>query len=380
MVAYLDVAATTRVDPRVADVVLHWMTEDFGNAGSRTHEYGTRAKAAVQEARTFLAETVGAQPEEVIFTSGATESNNIALLGMAPYGEKHQRRHIITSAIEHKAVIEPLMHLQSRGFEVDFLEPGPSGRVTTEAVLEKLRPDTLLVSLMHVNNETGVVQPVAELAEKLRETSTYFHVDAAQGYSKIPEDLMAPIDLISISGHKIGAPKGVGALITRRRGWNKAPLEPIMFGGGQERKLRPGTLPVPLIMGLYEAAKLFQEGQARWERDAVAMRERLLAALGKTRFRINGDAEHSVPHILNVTFDGLNAEALIVRLKGQVAVATGSACTSASYTPSHVLTAMGLPPEVATNGLRFSWFPSQVADFSPEELAETIARAQPAAS
>ncbi|MFB7247767.1 cysteine desulfurase DndA [Streptomyces populi] len=380
VVAYLDVAATTRVDPRVADVVLHWMTEDFGNAGSRTHEYGTRAKAAVQEARTFLAETVGAQPEEVIFTSGATESNNIALLGMAPYGEKHQRRHIITSAIEHKAVIEPLMHLQSRGFEVDFLEPGPSGRVTTEAVLEKLRPDTLLVSLMHVNNETGVVQPVAELAEKLRETSTYFHVDAAQGYSKIPEDLMAPIDLISISGHKIGAPKGVGALITRRRGWNKAPLEPIMFGGGQERKLRPGTLPVPLIMGLYEAAKLFQEGQARWERDAVAMRERLLAALGKTRFRINGDAEHSVPHILNVTFDGLNAEALIVRLKGQVAVATGSACTSASYTPSHVLTAMGLPPEVATNGLRFSWFPSQVADFSPEELAETIARAQPAAS
>ncbi|WP_307818363.1 cysteine desulfurase DndA [Streptomyces sp. MBT62] len=380
MVAYLDVAATTRVDPRVADVVLHWMTEDFGNAGSRTHEYGTRAKAAVQEARTFLAESVGAQPEEVIFTSGATESNNIALLGMAPYGEKHQRRHIITSAIEHKAVIEPLMHLQSNGFEVDFLEPGPSGRVTTEAVLEKLRPDTLMVSLMHVNNETGVIQPVAKLAEKLRETSTFFHVDAAQGYSKVPEDLMAPIDLISISGHKIGAPKGVGALVTRRRGWNKAPLEPIMFGGGQERKLRPGTLPVPLIMGLYEAAKIFQEGQARWEQNAVAMRERLLTALGKTRFRINGDAEHSVPHILNVTFDGLNAEALIVRLKGQVAVATGSACTSASYTPSHVLTAMGLPTEVATNGLRFSWFPSQVADFNPEELAETIARAQPTSS
>ncbi|MBK3562573.1 cysteine desulfurase DndA [Streptomyces sp. MBT62] len=380
VVAYLDVAATTRVDPRVADVVLHWMTEDFGNAGSRTHEYGTRAKAAVQEARTFLAESVGAQPEEVIFTSGATESNNIALLGMAPYGEKHQRRHIITSAIEHKAVIEPLMHLQSNGFEVDFLEPGPSGRVTTEAVLEKLRPDTLMVSLMHVNNETGVIQPVAKLAEKLRETSTFFHVDAAQGYSKVPEDLMAPIDLISISGHKIGAPKGVGALVTRRRGWNKAPLEPIMFGGGQERKLRPGTLPVPLIMGLYEAAKIFQEGQARWEQNAVAMRERLLTALGKTRFRINGDAEHSVPHILNVTFDGLNAEALIVRLKGQVAVATGSACTSASYTPSHVLTAMGLPTEVATNGLRFSWFPSQVADFNPEELAETIARAQPTSS
>ncbi|WP_240116960.1 cysteine desulfurase DndA [Streptomyces sp. MUM 2J] len=380
VVAYLDVAATTRVDPRVADVVLHWMTEDFGNAGSRTHEYGTRAKKAVQEARAFLAGTVGAKIEEVIFTSGATESNNIALLGMAPYGEKHQRRHIITSAIEHKAVIEPLLHLQGKGFEVDFLEPGPSGRITTEAVLEKLRPDTLLVSLMHVNNETGVIQPVAELAEELRKTPTFLHVDAAQGYGKVPQDLKAPIDMISISGHKIGAPKGVGALVTRRRGWDKAPLEPIMFGGGQERKLRPGTLPVPLIMGLYEAAKIFQEGQARWEREANAMRERMLTALGKTRFHINGDADHAVPHILNVTFDGLNAEALIVRLKDQVAVATGSACTSASYTPSHVLTAMGLPEEVATNGLRFSWFPSQIADFDPEDLAATIARMQPAAS
>lgn len=380
MVTYLDVAATTRVEPRVADVVLHWMTEDFGNAGSRTHEYGTRAKKGVQDARSFLAASVGAKAEELIFTSGATESNNIALLGLAAYGEKTGRRHIITSAIEHKAVIEPLLHLQKKGFEVDFLEPGPGGRLSKEAVLEKVREDTLLVSLMHVNNETGVIQPVADLARELRETDTFMHVDAAQGYGKVPEDLKAPIDLISISGHKIGAPKGVGALVTRRRGWNKVPLEPIMFGGGQERKLRPGTLPVPLIMGMHEAAKLFQEGRTRWERDAVAMRERLLAALGKTRFQINGDAEHSVPHILNVTFDGLNAEALIVRLKSQAAVATGSACTSASYTPSHVLTAMGLPPEVAANGLRFSWFPDQVADFNPEELAETIAHAQPASS
>ncbi|MGI5470277.1 cysteine desulfurase DndA [Streptomyces sp. CA-132043] len=380
VVAYLDVAATTRVEPRVADVVLHWMTEDFGNAGSRTHEYGARAKKAVQEARAFLAGTVDVRTEEVIFTSGATESNNIALLGMAPYGEKHSRKHIITSAIEHKAVIEPLLHLhEKRGFEVDFLEPGPSGRISAEAVMEKLRPDTLLVSLMHVNNETGVIQPVAELAEKLQKTPTYLHVDAAQGYAKVPEDLKAPIDLTSISGHKIGAPKGIGALVTRRRGWDKVPLEPIMFGGGQERKLRPGTLPVPLIMGLYEAAKVFRENRSRWERDAKEMRERLLAALGKTRFQINGDADHAVPHILNVTFDGLNAEALIVRIKDQVAVATGSACTSASYTPSHVLTAMGLPGEVATNGIRLSWFPGQISDFDPNGLAETIAYMQPEA-
>ncbi|MGW5511242.1 cysteine desulfurase DndA [Streptomyces albogriseolus] len=378
VVAYLDVAATTRVDPRVAEVVLHWMTEDFGNAGSRTHEYGARAKKAVQQARSFLASTVGAKTEEVIFTSGATESNNIALLGLAPFGERTGRKHIITSAIEHKAVLEPLVHLaENRGFTVDFLEPGASGRITVEQVMEHLRPDTLAVSLMHVNNETGVIQPVAELAERLRATQTYLHVDAAQGYGKIAGDLSAPIDLISISGHKIGAPKGVGALITRRRGWDKVPLEPIMFGGGQERKLRPGTLPVPLIMGLYEAAKIFHESRDNWERDARVMREQILEALGKTRFRINGDQAHAVPHILNVSFDQLNAEALIVRLKDQVAIATGSACTSASYTPSHVLQAMGLPDDVAANGLRFSWFPPQTRDFNPLPMAETIARMQP---
>ncbi|MFB7753810.1 cysteine desulfurase DndA [Streptomyces sp. NPDC056121] len=380
VVAYLDVAATTRVDPRVAEVVLHWMTEDFGNAGSRTHEYGARAKKAVQQARSFIAGTVQAKTEEVIFTSGATESNNIALLGLAPYGETTGRKHIITSAIEHKAVIEPLEHLRdTRGFEVDFLDPGPSGRITAEAVLNRLRPDTLAVSLMHVNNETGVIQPVAELAEKLRTTPTYLHVDAAQGYGKIPDDLTAPIDLISISGHKIGAPKGIGALVTRRRGWDKVPLEPIMFGGGQERKLRPGTLAVPLIMGLYEAAKSFKENRDRWEREARAMREQILGALSTTRFHINGDSAHSVPHILNVSFDQLNAEALIVRLKDHVAIATGSACTSASYTPSHVLQAMGLDDDVAANGLRLSWFPAQAKEFDPLGIAQTIASMQPPA-
>ncbi|MGI5401925.1 cysteine desulfurase DndA [Streptomyces sp. CA-135486] len=377
MITYLDAAATTRVDPRVADVVLHWMTEDFGNAGSRTHEYGTRAKKAVQQAREYLAGTVAAKPEELIFTSGATESNNIALLGLAPYGEKSGRRHIITSAIEHKAVLEPLEELQSRGFEVDFLQPGAPGRVSAEAVMEKLRPDTLLVSLMHVNNETGVIQPVAELAEKLRETQTYFHVDAAQGYAKVLGDLAGPIDMISVSGHKIGAPKGIGTLVIRRRGWDRVPLEPIMFGGGQERKLRPGTLAVPLIMGLAEAAKIFRSEHAQWQDRATEIRARLLAGLEKTRFRINGDQEHAVPHILNLSFDGVDAEALIVRLKQQVAVATGSACTSASYTPSHVLTAMGLPEAVAANGLRLSWFPSQTDDLNVEELVDAIMELQP---
>jgi len=380
MVTYLDTAATTRVDPRVADVVLHWMTADFGNAGSRTHSYGTRAKRGVQSSREYLAQTVAAEPDELIFTSGATESNNIALLGLAPYGERTGRRHIITSAIEHKAVLEPLEHLASRGFEVDFLRPGPSGRIDVEAVLERLRPDTLLVSLMHVNNETGVVQPVADLARELRGTATYLHVDAAQGYAKLPDDLTAPIDMISISGHKFGAPKGIGALITRRREElddERVPLEPIMFGGGQERKLRPGTLPVPLIMGMAEAARIFDKERAQWHADAVELRARLLAALAPTRFCINGDQEHTAPHILNVSFEDVDAEALIVNLKDTVAVATGSACTSASYTPSHVLRAMGLSGDAASNGLRFSWFPNQAQDLDMSELARIVGKLQP---
>jgi cysteine desulfurase len=375
-VTYLDAAATTRVDPRVAAVVLHWMTEDFGNAGSRTHEYGTRAKRAVQRAREQIAAQLAAPADELIFTSGATESNNIALLGLAPYGVESGRRHIITSAIEHKAVLEPLEHLQSQGFEVDFLKPDARGRMSVEAVLERLRPDTLLVSLMHVNNETGVVQPVAELARLLHETPTYLHVDAAQGFAKLPDDLTAPIDMISISGHKIGAPMGIGALLMRRRGWHRIPLQPLMFGGGQERKLRPGTLPVPLVVGLATAEEIFRKEHQQWRADAETVRRRLLDALASTQYHLNGDPEHTVPHILNLSFDGVDAEALIVHLKNVAAVATGSACTSASYTPSHVLTAMGLPDEVASNGLRLSWFPEQAMDVDAARIAAAVAQFQ----
>lgn len=380
MVAYLDAAATTRVDPRVAEVVLHWMVEEFGNAGSRTHAWGTSAKRAVARARESLAQHLGAKPDELIFTSGATESNNIALLGLAPYGEQHGRRHIISSAIEHKAVLEPLEHLQSRGFEVDLITPGPSGRVLVEAVLDRLRPDTLLVSLMHVNNETGVIQPVAEIAERLRETPTYFHVDAAQGFAKLPADLRAPIDLISFSGHKIGAPKGIGGLLTRRRGRATVPLTPLMYGGGQERKLRPGTLPVPLVVGLAKALEVFEADRVKWLAEAEDFRSRLLTALGRTKYRLNGDQEHVVPHIVSLSFEGVDAEALILQLQDYAAVATGSACTSASYTPSHVLAAMNLPDEEAGNGLRLSWFPTQAQDLDLEGFVSVIADFQASAT
>lgn len=354
---YLDTAATTAVDPRVAEVVLRLMTDEFGNAGSRTHEWGSRAKRVVQEARETLATVANVGTDEITFTSGATESNNIALLGLAEHGRATSRRHIISSAIEHKAVIEPLEHLASHGFEVEFLSPGPSGRFSAEEVLARVRPDTLLVSMMHVNNETGVIQPVSELAEALIHTPTLLHVDAAQGFAKLGDAVSrAPIDLMSVSGHKLGSPKGVGVLVTRRRGWNRVPLSPIMFGGGQERGLRPGTIPVPLVAGVAEAAKLLRQERSRWLSGVTTFRQGLLDAFEGIDHTLNGEQAHCAPHILNVSFHGIDSEAVVLGLKDVAAVATGSACTSASYTPSHVLTAMGMSEERVNEAVRMSWW------------------------
>jgi cysteine desulfurase len=249
------------------------MVEEFGNAGSRTHEYGSRARKAVDTAREQVAAVVEAKPDEVIFTSGATESNNLAILGLAPFGEREGRRHILSTMIEHKAVLEPLAHLEKRGFEVELVRPTRGGWVEADDVLSRVRDDTLLVSVMHVNNETGVIQPIDEVAAGLEGRSAYFHVDAAQGYSKELQKLKHKrIDMISVSGHKIYAPKGVGALITRRRNRLRPPLEPLMFGGGQERGLRPGTVAVPLVVGLGVAAQVSTSGREsgdtrrKWER------------------------------------------------------------------------------------------------------------------
>lgn len=362
---YLDTAATTPVDPRVAEVVLRLMTDEFGNAGSRTHEWGTRAKRYVQLAREQVASVAGASPDEVIFTSGATESDNIAILGLAAHGRDAGRRHIISSALEHKAVLEPLEHLATQGFDVEFLRPGPSGRHSVDQVVQRLRPDTLLVSMMLVNNETGVVQPVGEIAQAAADAGAFVHVDAAQGFAKFPaESLAAPIDLVSISGHKIGAPKGVGALVVRRRGWRRVPLEPLTFGGGQERKLRPGTVPVALVAGLGQAAMQLADTQESWIKGASAFRAELLASWDGLDYSLNGDPEYVAPHIVNVSFDGVDSEALVLAVKDVAGIATGSACTSASYTPSHVLTAMDLDEGRVHGAVRLSWW----GDTDPAEL------------
>lgn len=353
---YLDCNATTQIEPPVRDEVMRFMAEEFGNAGSRTHEYGARAKQAVQHARAQIAAVVGAKPDEVIFTSGATESNNIALLGLAEHGEKTNRKHIISTMIEHKAVLDPLEFLAHRGFEVTLLPPTAGGWIEPDAIKQALRQDTLLVSVMHANNETGIIQPLAEIIETLGDNQAYLHVDAAQTFGKIIEPLThARIDFVSLSGHKVYAPKGIGALVARRRGFNRPPLQPLTFGGGQERGLRPGTLPVPLVVGLGLAADTALRYAYERRAACVAYRRKVLDALTPLEPIFNGDPVRMLPHTLNISFPGLDSEAMMVALKDEIAISNGSACTSHSYQPSHVLRAMGLPVTVIQSAVRLSW-------------------------
>lgn len=353
---YLDCNATTPVEPRVLDEVVRFMAVEYGNAGSRTHEYGTRAKQAVERARDQVASVVASKRDEVIFTSGATESNNLAILGLAAHGEATGRKHIISTQIEHKAVLEPLAHLAEHGFDVTLLPPTTGGWVDPAAVTAALRPDTLLVSVMHVNNETGVLQPITEIAAALSDHDAFFHVDAAQGFGKdIPTLQNKRIDLISISGHKIYAPKGVGALIARRRRFNRPPLKPLLYGGGQERGLRPGTLPVHLVVGLGLAAELAEKEATSRTMSCQRFREQLLAALAPLKPAIHGDQHRMMPHVVNLSFPGLDSEAAMLAMKSLVALSNGSACTSSDYAPSHVLTAMGLDESSVAGALRWSW-------------------------
>ena len=353
---YLDCNATTPLDSDVREVMLRYLTEDFGNEGSRTHEFGARAKQAVQKARDQVAAVVSAKRDEVIFTSGATESNNLAILGLREAGRKQGKRHVITTAIEHKAVSEPCAAIEQEGFTVTLLPVGAGGLVDPESVRAALRPDTLMVSVMQVNNETGVRQPINEIAKVLDDHPAYFHTDAAQGFGKDIETLRNPrIDLISISGHKIYAPMGIGALITRRRGYDRPPLKPIVYGGGQERGLRPGTLPVALIAAIGRAAEIAQQTQVERQQACRRMREQALAALVPLNPRLTGDQSMVMDHVLNLSFPGLDSEALIVALKDLVAISNGSACTSSSYTPSHVLKAMGMSDDEANTCVRISW-------------------------
>lgn len=356
MAVYLDCAATTPIDPGVLEVCIRYMRDDFGNSSSKSHAHGSAARKAVERARDQVAAVTAAHRGDVIFTSGATESNNLALLGLAEAGLKTGKTHIVSTSIEHRAVLEPLEELVRRGFRLTLVKPGPGGWVDPAEIADAVEENTLLVSVMHVNNETGVVQPIGEIAEHLAHKPVYFHTDAAQGFAKETLALRHErIDLISISGHKICAPKGVGALIVRRRGRERPPVSPLQFGGGQERGLRPGTLPVALIAACGEAAERWSADSLARARNGLEFRNRLLEGLAPLHPVVNGDLERSLPYILNVSLASHESDTIMQAWENLVSVSSGAACSSTSYTCSHVLSAMGLGGDRAASAIRFSW-------------------------
>ena len=352
---YFDYSATCPVDPRVAEKMVQCLTMDgtFGNPASRSHRYGWQAEEAVDAAREYIAELVNADPREIVFTSGATESDNLAIKGAAHFYHK-KGKHVITCKTEHKAVLDPCRQLEREGYEVTYLEPESNGLVDLAKLRDAMREDTVLVSIMHVNNEIGVIQDIAAIGEICRENKTVFHVDAAQSAGKLPIDVQTTkVDLISFSAHKIYCPKGIGALYVRRK--PRIRLEAQMHGGGHERGFRSGTLPTHQIVGMGEAFRIAKLEMAQDYQHAVDMRERLLKGLeGIEEMSINGDMEHRIPTNLNISFAFVEGESLLMALK-DLAVSSGSACTSASLEPSYVLRALGLNDELAHSSIRFSF-------------------------
>lgn len=351
---YLDYAATTPADPRVATKMMQFLTMDgtFGNPASRSHRFGWQAEEAVDVARNQIAELVNADPREIVFTSGATEADNLAIKGAA---QCHQARgkHIITSQTEHKAVLDSCQQLAHEGFDVTFLQPGSDGIVTPQMLESALRDDTVLVSLMHVNNETGVIQDIAALGALCRARDILFHVDATQSVGKLPIDVTElPVDLMSFSAHKLYGPKGIGALWVRRK--PRLQIDAQMHGGGHERGMRSGTLPVHQIVGMGEAYRIAREEMSSEMARLAELRQRLWSGISQLgNVNLNGSLEQGAPNILNISFAHVDGESLIMALK-DLALSSGSACTSASLEPSYVLRAMGVEQELAHSSLRFS--------------------------
>jgi cysteine desulfurase len=351
---YLDNNATTRTDPRVVEAMLPFFTEQYGNAASRHHVFGWRAEEAVDQAREQVAALLGAAPREIIFTSGATESNNLALKGVARL-YRPQGDHLVTVATEHKAILDPCNRLEREGFRVTVLPVDSTGRVTAEQVAATLTPGIVLVSVMAANNEVGTLQPVGEIGRLCKERGVLFHSDAAQAVGKIPLDMEEMgIDLLSVSGHKIYGPKGVGALYVRSSG-PRVRLEPILDGGGHERGMRSGTLPVPLVVGLGKACELCQAEMAAEAERLRQLRERLRRGIMEQleEVTLNGHPEQRLPGNLNLSFSYILGEALLMALGREVAVSSGSACTSANVEPSYVLRALGVEDEMARSSIRF---------------------------
>ena len=350
---YMDYSSTTPIDPRVADKMITYLREQFGNPASRSHMYGWTAEKAVEEAREEVARLVNADAREIVWTSGATESNNLAIKGAAQF-YKTKGKHIITVKTEHKAVLDTVRELERQGFEATYLQPQDNGLITIEQLAEAIRPDTILVSVMLVNNEIGVIQPIDAIGELCRSKGIVFHCDAAQATGKIKIDLeKTKVDLMTFTAHKSYGPKGIGALYVRRK--PRIRIEPQMHGGGHERGMRSGTLPTHQIVGMGEAFRIAREEMESETVRIIALRDRLAKGLSSMEeVYINGDMAHRVPHNLNVSFNYVEGESLIMAIK-DIAVSSGSACTSASLEPSYVLRALGRSDELAHSSIRFTF-------------------------
>ena len=372
---YMDYSATNPCDPRVVDAMIPWLREHFGNPASRSHAWGWEAEAAVEKAREQVAELIGADPREIVWTSGATESNNLAIKGAAHF-YKTRGKHLITVKTEHKAVLDTCRELERQGFEVTYLDVQADGLLDLEVLKAAIRPDTILVSVMFVNNEIGVIQDIAAIGALCREKGVIFHVDAAQATGRVDIDLATlPVDLMSLTSHKTYGPKGIGALYVRRK--PRVRLEAQMHGGGHERGMRSGTLPTHQIVGMGEAYRIARAEMHEENKRIRALHERMLAGLKDVEeVFLNGHADKRVPHNLNMSFNFVEGESLIMGIKG-LAVSSGSACTSASLEPSYVLRALGRSDELAHSSLRMTigrWSTEEEIDYAVATIRENVAK------
>lgn len=358
MSVYLDYNASSPIDPRVLEVMIGVYRNNIGNADSRTHNYGENARNVVEEARKQVASLLKVSPDEVFFTSGATESNNIAIQGLRAYANKNGKKHIITTAIEHKAVLETVKHLEAEDFEVEMVYPDLSGRVSCEEILGKVREDTLLVSVMHVNNETGIIQPVKELGEALQDRDILFHIDATQSCGKLVKEVQElKYNMLSFSAHKLMGPQGVGVLVLKKKSYRLPPVKAILYGGQQEHGIRPGTIPVALTAGCGKACEIAETDYIKSNEHSMEIKSKIIGELDASglQYSFNGDQNYCVSTTLNICIDGVSSEALMISTKQYCGLSNGSACTSKSYSPSYVLVAMGIPTEQIENSIRISW-------------------------
>lgn len=370
---YLDYNASVPIDHRVLEKMIDVYQSAYGNADSRTHDYGEKARSVVENARGQVASILGINKEEIFFTSGATESNNIAIQGLKEYGINKNKKHIITTSIEHKAVLESVKAMQRCGFEVDYISPDKTGRISAQAVLSKVREDTLLVSIMHVNNETGIIQPIKDIGDMLAQKNVLFHVDATQSFGKLVNELKeVQYDMLSMSAHKLGGPQGIGALILRKKRYKLPPVKAIMYGGQQEHGIRPGTIPVALVAGLGKACELVQEEYLNNFTKCQMIKDKICELLEDSglKYGFNGDQNYCMSNTMNICIYGVSSEALMLSVKEYCGVSNGSACNSNSYKPSYVLREMSIPEERIENSIRISWGP----EIAMEDIEQSIGR------